>query len=242
MTTPATNNTPYQIICNAMMDAGLLGLGRQPSSEHLAQYMGRLNNLVNYLQTRGIKLWLETDFSIMPVAGQGGQGNPYVLGPGAGLLLVKPTRVKEGYFVDTNQNRRPLIPMARQEWDTLSTTSTQGIINSYYADKQQLNLNVYTWLIPNAQAALGTMHLIIQQQVTNSVSLTDTMNFPIEWFLTLEWGLSAQICTGQPQKVIDRCTMMAASTLDTLEGWDVEDAATSFAPDTRTQNYNGRFR
>jgi hypothetical protein len=57
------------------------------------------------------------------------------------------------------------------------------------------------------------------------------------------WVLASQICTRQPQKVIDRCEKMATQFLEDLENWDVEDADTRFTPDTRVQAnaYTGRF-
>jgi len=232
MTFPATFSTPYRLIYNAMRDSGYLGKGTEPTSEHLAEYMPKINDLFNYLQTKGLKLWLNQDFPIQLVQGQ----SQYVLGPGANLIAMKPLRALEGYYVDSNHNRRPIIPMSRQEWDTLSTVTTQGVLNNYFVDKQQLNLLVNVWLTPDAQAATGVFHAVLQYQVGNVVSLTDTMNFPVEWFLALEWGFANQICTGQPQVIMDRCAAMAEKYITDLENWDVEDASTFFTPDTRTMN------
>lgn len=231
-------NTPYRCICQAMVDAGYLGTGQEPSSEKLALYMNRLSDIFLTLQTGGLKLWLNQDFSITPVQGQ----NLYVLGPGASLLATKPMRVLEGYYVDSGANRRPIIPMSRQEWDSLSTINTQGTLTSYFVDKQQLNLNVYVWLTPDAQTATGTFHPILQYQVAQVASLVDNMNFPIEWFLALEWQLASQIATGQPQAIMDRCERFAEFYTTKLEDWDTEDSSTFFAPDTRTMNHVGRFR
>ncbi len=49
---PFTKNC-YRIISNAMKDAGYLGVGREPSSEDLAEFMGRVNDIANYEQTQG---------------------------------------------------------------------------------------------------------------------------------------------------------------------------------------------
>ena len=242
MTTPATYNTPYRIICNAMQNCGLLEDGADPNSEQLAKYMMRLNDLFMSLQVRpGLKLWLNYDLPIQLVQGT----NMYQLVPGGTILTTRPMRVIEGYFYDINaKTRRPLIPMARTDWDTLSTLNPQGPPTNYFVDKQQTNLNVYIWLTPDAYSATtgSGVHLIVQQQVTGIVSLIDSMNFPIEWFMTLHWNLAKEICTGQPMAVIERCRQMAGEWLQVLEDWDVEDASTSFAPDQRVNQYSGRFR
>jgi hypothetical protein len=242
MTTPATYNTPYRVIRTAMEDCGLIEDGADPSGEQLAKYMNRLNDLFQSLQVRpGLKLWLNNDLAVQLTQGT----NLYTLGTSGTVVMTRPMRIIEGYFYDINaKTRRPLISLARTDWDTLSVTSTQGSITNYFTDKQQNTLNVYVWLTPDSYSAtLGSgVHLIIQQQVAGLVSLNDSMNFPIEWFNTLHWMLAQEICTGQPQAVIARCNQMAAYWLQILEDWDVEDASTSFAPDQRINQGVGRFR
>jgi hypothetical protein len=224
-----------------MFEAGLLAKGQDPSSESLAQYNNRLGDMFQWMQTRGLKLWLEYDVPITPVTGQ----NLYALGPtaaGGNVNMVRPVRCKEAYYTDQSQNRRPLISMGRSEWDTLSTVTTLGTITSWYGEKHQLTYNFYTWLTPDSTQT-GTIHAILQQQMSQIVTLVDQVNLPIEWYLTTMWCLAAQICTRQPQKVIDRCEKMSAQFLEDLENWDVEDADTRFTPDTRTMNQGmvGRF-
>lgn len=242
MTIPSTNGTPFRIIKDAMYEAGLLARGHDPSSESLAQYNNRLQDMFQWMQTRGLKLWLEYDVAITPVAGQA----LYALGPtaaGGNVNMVKPVRCKEVYYTDQSGNRRPLIPMGRSEWDTLSTVTTLGAMTSWYGEKHQLTYNLWMWLTPDSTQVSGTIHAILQQQMNSIVTLVDTINLPIEWYLTVMWLLASQICTRQPQKVIDRCEKMAAQFLQDLEDWDVEDADTRFTPDTRTMaNANsGRF-
>lgn len=231
---PPVPQTCVQIITDAYQDVGILGQGDEPNSEMQASSMRRLNKYVNYLQTKGLKLWVQQDYSLQaPIlqVGVGGQGNPYTFGPGGLINMTKPRRIIEAYYADQNQVRRPLNIMGRQEWDTLSTTSTQGTVTSYFVDKQLTTLNLYLWLIPDAQAASGTVHVILDQQIPNFAEVTDTMAFPPEWALTLEWGLAHQLSTGQPQAVIERCKENMAFYQDELENWDVEDASTVFQPD-----------
>ena len=238
---PATNGTPFRLIKDAMFEAGLLGKGRDPTSESLAQYQNRLQDTFQWLQVRpGLKLWLEYDVPITPVPGQ----SLYALGPtaaGGNVNMVRPIRCKESYYTDSVGNRRPMIPMGRSEWDTLANTTTPGTITSFYGEKHQLTYNYWMWMTP-ATNETGTVHAILQQQMSGLVTLVDQINLPIEWYLTCMWTLASQICTRQPQKVIDRCEKMAAQFLTDLEDQDLEDADTRFTPDTRTMAANtGRF-
>ena len=238
MTAPALN-TPNAIITTAMFQCGKLSEGQLPTSEQFARYMNNLNRMVNLWQTQGLKLWLQEDLPLTLTAGKGGYGNPYTIGPGGDIDMVKPTRIQQGYYLDsTGQNRRPIYPLSWQEWFTLSTQQQIGSIAQYFIDKQQTFLNVYLWLVPDSTAATGTAHFLTQQQVTNAINLTDTMNFPPEWGNALVWGLASEISTGQPMSVVDRCEAKAQEARRMLEDWDVEDAPTQFQPDMRQGGYN----
>ena len=228
MTAPA-DNTPISVINDAYFDAGLTQEGQTPNSEQIVAGMRKLTDLVNLWQTQGLKLWLNVDTTIPLVAGQG----TYTMLPGGDIDMVKPLRVLEAYYRDVNAIRRPLNPMSWNDYIRLSQVTNTGQINSYFIDKKQLQLDVFFWLIPDATAATGTGHLLLQTQVTNFISVTETLNFPIEWRIALRWGLADELSTGQPQAIMDRCQQRAAMYREMLENWDVEDAPTRFSPDSR---------
>ena len=237
MTTPA-DNTPISIIQDAYFDAGLLSEGTLVNGEQIANGLRRLTDLVNLMQTSGLKLWLNTDIPITLVAGTG----TYTLGAAGTVVMAKPLRVIDAWFADTAGARRPLTPLAWADYVRLGQLTTQGAINSYFVDKQATLLSVLFWPVPDATAALGAAHLLVQSQVTNPISVTETMNFPVEWRIALRWGLADELATGQPQAIMDRCQARAAMYKTALEEWDVEDAPTRFTPDSRmSQNY-GSFR
>jgi hypothetical protein len=217
-----------------MKDAGLLAEGDDPTPEQFAEHLGRLQDMVNVWQTKGIKLWLQLDQAITLTAGLA----TYTFGPAGTTVMTKPTRIiDDGYYLDANSNRRPIRLISRNEYNLLSNPTTQGPINSYWVDKQQTQLSVKFWLIPDTQAALGTAHLILQQQVTNPINLVETLNFPLEWFMALRWGLADEICTGQPSAIVQRCAQRALYYMTILEDWDVEDASTRFTPDQQSVSY-----
>lgn len=238
MTTAASFTTAERIITAAMQDAGLLQEGDVPNSEQFAQYTNRLNDLINFEQTQGLKLWTQTDQSITLVAGT----QTYQLGPGGSIMTTKPLRALQGYYLDTNSTRRPIYPLSWDEWMRLSNVAQTGAITQFFVNKQRANLEVSFWLVPDATAATGTAHLLLQQQVTNFTGLTDTMDFPPEWYMFLRWGLADDICTGQPQAIMDRCKERAQAYRTALQAWDVEDASTMFAPDHRQGGYMSSFR
>jgi len=236
MTTPATFNTAYRCICMAMQNAGKLQEGQEPNSEALATNMNRLSDMISLWQTQGIKLWMNTVITVTLVGGQ-------ALYNGTALGSTRNLRVINGWLLDAFGNRQPLIPLSWQEYQTLSNTTTQGPPNSYFVDKQPTQLNVYFWNTPDSTTASNyTAQLQVQQQITTAVGMIDSIDFPQEWFIALQWGLSAEICTGQPESIVQRCESKAMQYRTMLENWDVEDSATMFTPDQRSNPGSRSFQ
>lgn len=238
MTSPVTFKTATRLIRLAYKDAGLLQDGDEPNGEQYAEALTRLNDMVNLWQTQGLKLFLLTDQTVNLTAGK----VQYTIKPGGDINITKPLRVLQAYYRDTNGIRRPLVPLSWDEWSRLSRITQTGQVNSYFVDKQILELDVYFWLIPDATAAAGTVHLILQNQASNFVSLTDDYGFPIEWAMALRWGLADELATGQPTSIMNRCEVKAKAYREALEDWDVEDAPTSFTPDQRVLYAGQAFR
>ena len=237
MTAP-NPNTPIAIISDAYFDAGLTQEGQSPNSEQIVTGMRKLTDIINLWQTQGLKLWLNVDTTVPLVAGTG----TYTFSPTGTVIMPKPPRAIDAYYMDSNGIRRPLIPLSWNDYIRLSQVNTTGQINSYFVNKKQEELSVFFWLIPDATAATGTAHLLLQTQVTNFISVIETMNFPIEWRIALRWGLADELATGQPQSIMDRCQQRAISYRTMLEDWDVEDAPTRFSPDSRGQYSMGKYR
>lgn len=244
MTAPAYINSPIRAVKRAYLEAGLIEMGGVPDGEQLLAGLERLNDLLAYEQTQGVKLWLELDLAITLTGGQ----SLYPQTESLNGITTKPTRVKEAYFqYNTTPSGGnpiyPLIPLARSDWDTLGNRTVQGNITSYYVDKQPNVLNVWFWLTPSTGfAALGSPHLIVQQQQQQAITLTETMILPQEWFLFCLWALADELAGGQPASIMERCAQRAGYYRDALENWDVEDPATQFTVDTRMTYQTGRFQ
>lgn len=232
-------NTPERIIRMALFDCGLIQAGQDPNSDQLADGMNRLNDMINIWQVDGLKLWLQYDLSIPLVASQG----TYTISPTGNVVMTKPTRILDnGYYLYTNGNQRQLTMISRDEYMRLSARSQTGAITNFFVQKNALDLTVYFWLIPDAaEAAGGTAHMLIQQQAQNVVELSEELQFPIEWFMAMRWGLADDMATGQPQAIMDRCMNRAMFYKTKLDDWDVEDASTRIALNTDGQTPS-RFR
>lgn len=234
----SVSNTVYGIIGDAMHDAGLLEEGQDPNSEQLATFMRRLCDIINLWQTQGLKLFLQEEVTVALVASQA----EYTLNTGVGVEPPKNLRILQGRVVQPSGVIRPIYSVSWQEWNLLAQPS-EGTITAYLVDKQATSLNVKFWNTPDAQEATNTVVLLVQMQADNPFNLTSNVSFPQEWRIALRWGLADDICTGQPQAIMDRCAERANLYRMMLEDWDVEDTATSFAPDQRSgYGVAGRFR
>lgn len=239
MTFPALFATSARIIQFAYEDAGKVSQGVTPNSEQIARGMERLNDIINYLQTEGLKLWTLSDQEVNLVASQ----RYYTFLPGGDVDITKPLRALQGYILDTDDNRRPIYPSSWQEWLTLGNPLQEGAITNFFVDKQYNQLRVGFWLVPDATEAANTAHILLQTQITNFEELTETLMFPQEWFLALRWLLAADLATGQPDSIVMRCERNAERYKNQLTNWDVEDAPTQFQIDPRLGYYNqGGFR
>ena len=121
-------------------------------------------------------------------------------------------------------------------------TGNNGVINSFFVDKQAYQTNLNVWPPPDSTEVLNTATFLTQVQADNPLALTDQTSFPQEWRIALRWGLADDISTGQPATIMQRCTMNAQKYREALEAWDVEDAPTYFNVDSRFYQHAGRFR
>lgn len=237
----AVSNTTYGIINDAMHDAGLLGTGDLPDSQSLSDNLRRLCDIINVAQVEGLKLFLLKDQSIPLVVSQ----SSYILGPGSttGVDMTKPLQAIQGYVLLTEgDTRRPLNQLSWNEWMMLSqVTGNDSVISSFFVNKQATNLEIKVWPPPDAEEATNTLHLLIRQQAENPVNLEENVSFSQEWRIYLRWALAADISTGQPESIMNRCEGKAAYFKEILEGWDVEDTQTYFTPSSQVMQNTGKF-
>lgn len=238
MTFPASFYTPQRIIPLAMKDAGLLQQGSTPTAEFYQDGLHRLADMIAAWQTQGLKLWLNSIVNVTLLPGVA----TYTLGPGGSLLSVKPLRVIEGWCRLPNNSRYPLTPLSWNEYRSLGNLQSSGAVNSYFVDKQQNNLAVFFWNVPDASAASSVVELLVQRQATGPTQLSEDMGFPTEWYLALRWGLADELATGQPEVITARCAAKAREYRTMLEDWDVEDASTRFQVDGSQGGRTSRFR
>lgn len=237
MTAPADLYTPDRLIKQALRDCGRLQYGSTPPSEAVDDALMRLNDIINTWQTQGLKLWLNELTTLTLVEDQA----TYTIGPDATPATLKPARVLAGWYVSAEDARRPLgEPRSWTDYYNLGNIVTSGAVTSYFVDKQLSNIVIKLWNPPDATAATGTVELLIQGPATAWTEIDEDVAFPVEWFQALRWALADELCSGQPQLIMERCERKAHMYRELLEDWDVEDASTRISPNS-VQMPHSRF-
>lgn len=228
-----TTNTSQGVIEKAYADSMKLARGGTLSTAQLTDGLDRLQDIVNLESTMGLKLFLESEVTVTLVASQ----QMYSFRPGGDVNMTRPLRVKDAVYVSSGGQSRPLIVMGRTDWAQQTSRNELGTVNQYFADRLYDRLNLYLWNTPDATAATGTLRVTLHTAAA-TLALSLTTAFPPEWVMFLRWALAADLATGMPIEVIQRCEQKAAAAREALENFDVEDAPTRFQPTYPQHNYS----
>jgi len=234
---PTDYGSPKRIITQAYREAGKIARDTEPNSSQYLDGMNRLADLLYFHQTQGLKLWLLEDINVPLVAGTA----LYTFGPSGTTVMRKPFRVEFGYATEQGGNRRQIDPISYQDYSYLSNVTQTGQVTQYFVDKRLDQLNVSLWLVPDADQVLGSVHLIMRTKAAQLENLTETMTFPVEWYLGLIWSLADELTTGQPIAVQQRCAGKASTYIEALQNFDIEDVPLQIQANM-DQTAGGSFR
>lgn len=232
--TIAIYNSMDRIIRMAMSDAGLLEDEMNPTADAQGNHAQRLLDLIQVWQVEGCKLNLIQDTVLPLTVNQ----NVYTFGPAGSVNMTKPVRVEDMYWQDSSgTNKRDVFAVDRHTWDRLPSAQNGGTVTQFLEERSNTLLRVHLWNKPGAGDVAGQLHVVLRTLSASVLNIADpiTTFFPIEWAMALRWGLAMDICTGQPDSIVNRCTQMAGHYKAVLEGFDVELGGISFQPDTGHQ-------
>lgn len=230
-----TTNTSQAIIEKAYADSMKLPRGGTLTSAQLTDGLERLQDIVNLESTMGLKLFLEREVSVALTAGK----QTYSFYPSGDVSTPRPLRARDVVYVDAGGQSRPLIRLGRTDWAQQTSRSQLGTVNSFFDEKLYDRLNLHLWNVPDTTAATGTLRVTLLAPAATLV-LSLTTAFPPEWVMFLRWALSADLASGMPVEVIQRCEQKAERARTVLENFDVEDAPTRLQP-TYTQYQSSEF-
>ena len=235
--------TRDQVIEAAMRGLSVLEEGAQPSATSVINASMSLNLIIKNWQKDGIKLWTISEIAMPLVASQ----TTYSIGPnGCDFTSPKPLKVIQSFLRNTQVTPPIDIPMqviSRQEYNTLGSKLSTGLVNSIFYTPNVTNGVVSVFLTPDSSTATNyVLYMTVQRSLMDMVKPTDNFDFPAEWFLALKWALMAEMASDYDKSLQDRgyYDVKAILLRKELEDFDVEDVAVRFVPDMRMQT--GGFR
>jgi len=220
------------VINGALRVLGVIGAGDTPTPQDYANCSEALNLYIKQLQTKGMPLWLVEDLPVPMIANQ----YVYTLGPTGDIVCDRPLRVVMAFIRNPQNQDTTLQVISRQEYMQQGYKPSQGIPNQIYYDPQLGNGVLYVYSNPNADG--WTIHLQVQQPISDILTPGSIPEFPSEWFNCLKFGLADQLSLeyGAPPQVRAEIAQRAMKLEEIMTDWSQEEADTFFSPDFRFRN------
>lgn len=147
----------------------------------------------------------------------------------------RPMRVLEAYTHRTDNNADiPTGIISRVDYWSLSTKNSQGQTIQVYFDPQIDQDNLYVWPVNSSE--LDYLILQCQRTLSDFDSLSNTPDYPQEWYMPLTYGLAVNLAPkyGMPAMDYQRLQVLFNAMYETAKAWDVEQETSVYLkPDTR---------
>ncbi len=193
MTTSATDTfqqTCDQIIADALINLGALGVGKTPTANQRSHALRALNRLVKSIDASGDFLWRTERRTIAITAGTASYG-PSIIGTDV-LGLEDPCD-----FVLTGQvNRTQVYMMSNVDFRKLADRTSQGTPSQYLVERTLAGLTVTLWPVPDLAGSLEVMAALRGKDM---VLGTNTADFTSKWDQCLVLGLTGLLAPAYGQ-------------------------------------------
>jgi hypothetical protein len=145
----------------------------------------------------------------------------------------RPMRVLEAYTHRKDGSEIPVGKISRVDYYELSRKDTSGQVVQIYQDIQKDNARVYTW--PTTNNEQDYLVLLCQRTLEDFDSLTDSPDYPQEWYMPLVYNLAMYMAPkfGIPSMDYQRLQQQAIQLYQTARGFDAEqEVSLYFKPDS----------
>lgn len=245
-----SGTTSFTVTRDSIIEASMRGLsvleeGGQPSATAVQNASMSLNLIIKNWQKDGIKLWTISEIALPLQANK----TVYTIGPAStssDVISDKPLKVIQSFLRNTQSTPDIDIPMqviSRQEYNTLGSKFSTGLVNSIFYTPSVSNGSVSVFLTPDLSTATNyVLYMTVQRSIMDMVKPSDNFDFPAEWFLALKWALMAELSSDYDKTMQERAyyDVKALMLKKELEDADIEDVSVRFVPDMRMQT--GGFR
>lgn len=206
MAFPVDSPTVQDMLTLCLQDAGIIGLGQQALPSDSTNALARLNWMLAGWRHQRWLCYNLVNKSVVTLPDNTGSGlvgkQIYTVGPGGdfnttvgGTSYQRPDRIEYAFFRQivpngpTQQTDYPLEILT--SWEDYNRIGIKKLgtfpTTAFYSNDFPLG-NFYPWPIP--QAALYELFITIKEQLTGSLTFTDDLTLPEEYFNAIHWNLT----------------------------------------------------
>lgn len=170
--------TARDIITQALLENGIIGMDEEPTAAEANACLVRLNGL---LKSWGVGMHLETDATVTVPAGS----SSGTIGGDVGEVMAVRHEQSATY-------QRPLVEWVRDDLLGLPNRTTSGNPTAYYVEKDIEGVTLHIWPVPAADITLKVDFLKLPDTVTD---LNQTVDMPDKYHEALFTNLAVR-CAG----------------------------------------------
>lgn len=170
--------TNRETCTDALRKVGVTAIDEPATADQIEVARAGLERMLRAWQNRGYSLFTVTSMSVALTTAA------------SYTLSVRPVRVQSVRFKRSGIEL-PMTEMNREEYDNLPIKTTTGIPTTYYYDRQRDSGVLYVWPVLSV-AASETLEITYVRPIA-AVDLDDAVDFPIEYYDAVVYGLAARL-------------------------------------------------
>jgi hypothetical protein len=203
--------TTYSLGTNEIVNAALrklsvLGDGTSATATQLTNGIQALNLMLKTFTTKGMPLWVITEYSITPTATR-----TYTIGVGQTTNTPAPLKVLQVLRDNsTDGTSIPLNIRTHYDYNLLNNSTNTGVPTEFWYEPLNQVGKLHIWPTPDANTiAYVTLRMVYQKPFEDMVGSTDTLDFPQWWQEAVVYGLASRLAPEYGTPLADRNVIRA---------------------------------
>jgi hypothetical protein len=223
-----------ELIRGALRAAGGISQGETPTTVQITEAAEALNMMVKAFQADGMPLWAIKEYNIPLTGGVAS----YEIGLSKTINIPKPLKVIGGFLRNTTTGLDiPMLPLTRQDYNSLGNKTSQGTPVQYWYDPQSTYGILTVFQVPTTTIAVDNfVRIVYQRPYEDFDASTDEPDFPQEWYEAIKFNLADRLAPeyGLPLQERQDLASRARLTKDTALGFGTEEGSFRFQADLRS--------
>ena len=175
--------TAAQVVNFALKKLGVLEAGGAASPEDADDALEELEMLLKGMAKKGPYIFtVQTNGSVALVADTAAYA----------LTALKPLRMLEVRYSDTNLREIEMTQLTRTEYWNLPIKTSRGVPTNYWYDSDGSSYTLYVWPVA-ASVTTETVKFTYQRKIEDIDNLANNIDIPDEWLDTVGYRLARRL-------------------------------------------------